>query len=96
MKRFAMNLVGYVLITLGFLVSTQHAYLFGLAKGKLETASNADTSRIQSIQTVSVTGFFGGILILVIGQVLLYRNMRKVRSDPSREEVKPVGGGQGS
>jgi len=96
MKRFAMNLVAYLLITLGFLVSTQHAYLFGLAKGKLETASNGDASRIRSIQTVSVTGFASGILILVVGHVLLYRNMREGRSDPSPEEVKPVGGGEGS
>ena len=87
MKRFAMSLAAYVLIALGFLVSTQHAYLFGLSKGKLETASGADASRIQSIQTVSVTGFVGGILILVIGQVLLYRNMREVRSNPTREST---------
>jgi hypothetical protein len=87
MKRFAMSLAAYVLIALGFLVSTQHAYLFGLSKGKLETASGADASRIQSIQTVSVTGFVGGILILVIGQVLLYRNMREIRSNPTREST---------
>jgi len=90
MKRFAMSLVAYVLIALGFLVSTQHAYLFGLSKGKLETASGADASRIQSIQTVSVTGFVGGILILVIGQVLLYRNMREIRPNATGEGIPPA------
>ena len=89
MKRFAMSLAAYVLIALGFLVSMQHAYLFGLSKGKLETASGADASRIQSIQTVSVTGFFSGILILVVGQVLLYRNMREIPPNPPRESVPP-------
>ena len=95
MKRLAMNLVADVLITLGFLVSAQHAYLFGLAKGKLETASNADASRIQSLQTLSITGFAGGILILIIGQVLLYRNLREVRPDPSHD-LKPLDSGEGS
>ncbi|HWY67692.1 MAG TPA: hypothetical protein VNX88_03450 [Terriglobales bacterium] len=85
MKRFAMNLTAYVLIALGLLVSTQHAYLYGLAKGKLETASSTDALRIHSLQNLSVTGFAGGILILVIGQVLLYRNVRKVHPDPGRE-----------
>jgi hypothetical protein len=89
MKRFAMSLVAYVLIALGFLVSTQHAYLLGLSKGKLETASGADASRIQSIQTVSITGFVGGILILVIGQVLLYRNMREIRPTATGESIPP-------
>ncbi|PYY19666.1 MAG: hypothetical protein DMG60_03470 [Acidobacteria bacterium] len=89
MKRFAMNIVAYVLVALGFLVSTQHAYLYGLAKGKLETASSPDALRIHSIQNVSVTGFFGGIIILIIGQVLLYRNMREVLPGPSREP-KPL------
>jgi hypothetical protein len=89
MKRFAMNLTACVLIALGLLVSTQHAYLYGLAKGKLETASGADASRIQSIQTVSITGFVGGILILVIGQVLLYRNMREIRPNAIGESVPP-------
>lgn len=79
MKRLVMNIVAYVLIALGFLVSTQHAYLFGLAKGKLETASGPDAERVRSIQNVSVTGFASGIIILVIGQVLLYRNLREVR-----------------
>ena len=94
MKRFAMSLAAYVLIALGFLVSTQHAYLLGLSKGKLETASGTDASRIQSIQTVSVTGFVGGILILVIGQVLLYRTMREGRSNPPREGI-PSGNAEG-
>jgi len=88
MKRLAMNVVAYVLIALGLLVSTQHAYLFGLAKAKLETASSADALRIHSIQNVSITGFFGGILILVIGQVILYRNLREVRPVAGRESKR--------
>jgi len=81
--KWLAKLLAYVLSILGFLVSVQHAYLLGLAKGKLETAPGTDAMRIHSIQNVSITGFASGIIILVIGQVLLYRNLREVRSASS-------------
>jgi hypothetical protein len=85
MKSFAMNIAAYVLIAVGFVVSTQHAYVFGLAKCKLESSAGPDTLRLHSIQNVSVTGFAGGIIILIIGQVLLYRSLRQVPPDPGRD-----------
>jgi hypothetical protein len=81
--KWLVKLLAYVLSILGFLVSVQHAYLLGLAKAKLETAPSPDAMRIHSIQNVSITGFASGIIILVIGQVLLYRNLRQARSSSS-------------
>lgn len=78
LKEITQRLLAIILISIGFFVSVTQAYVFGRATGELGQSSlSPEFSRLLvSVRRNTVIGFAGGIVILALGEVLLYRSSR--------------------
>ena|SRR5215472_6192302 len=84
MRRFTIGSIAeYALVLLGLFVSMLNAYLLGQVRGSLSVDSSAALVRLQGVQHTSIVGVIGGVTILAIGHVLLYRSLVAVDSHPS-------------
>ena len=78
LKEITQRLLAIILISIGFFVSVTQAYVFGRATGELAHSSlSPEFSRLLvSVRRNTVIGLAGGIVILALGEVLLYRSAR--------------------